>query len=205
MYSRCHSIIQTVQLRHLERWKRNSKGLPIIAVRALPCLGGCNSLNLFSMLDTRSAAAPEELDCLGMSACWVRPVAMSYTMGTMMLTGSWGTGMRWVSCSCESGRVGDTERGRRSEEESTCASKQTTLKRMHQSYKEEHFGLEHHSDGSRRGDGGSAWRDGETELDIPFQLSSLIRELWVRGYILKNEVGKKACLSELWNKQSQQL
>lgn len=23
---------------------------------------------------------------------------MSYTMGTIMLTGSWGTGMRWVSC-----------------------------------------------------------------------------------------------------------
>lgn len=39
------------------------------SVLALPCLGGCNSLNLFRMLDTRSAAAPEELDCLGMSAC----------------------------------------------------------------------------------------------------------------------------------------
>lgn len=48
-----------------------------------------------------SAAAPEELCCLGMSACWVRPVAMSYTMGTIMLTGSWGTGMRWVSCNCD--------------------------------------------------------------------------------------------------------
>lgn len=48
-----------------------------------------------------SAAAPEELGCLGMSACWVRPVAMSYTMGTIMLTGSWGTGIRWVSCNCD--------------------------------------------------------------------------------------------------------
>lgn len=66
---------------------------------------------------------------------------------------------------------------------------------MHRSYKEEHFGLEHHSDGSRRGDGGSTWRDGETELYIPFQLSSLIRELWVKGYIFKTKGEKKASLS----------
>lgn len=66
-----------------------------------PCLAGCSSLNLFRILETMSAAAPEELCCLGMSACWVRPVAMSYTMGTIMLTGSCGTGIRWVSCSCE--------------------------------------------------------------------------------------------------------
>lgn len=61
-------------------------------------------MNLFRILDTMSAAAPEELCCLGMSACCVRPVAMSYTMGTMMLTGSWGTGIRWVSCNCEANR-----------------------------------------------------------------------------------------------------
>lgn len=58
-------------------------------------------MNLLRILETMSAAAPEELCCLGMSACCVRPVAMSYTMGTMMLTGSWGSGMRWVSCNCE--------------------------------------------------------------------------------------------------------
>ena len=58
-------------------------------------------MNLFRIFETMSAAAPEELCCLGMSACWVSPVAMSYTMGTIMLTGSWGTGIRWVSCSCE--------------------------------------------------------------------------------------------------------
>lgn len=67
----------------------------------LPCLAGCSSLNLLRILETMSAAAPEELCCLGMSACWVRPVAMSYTMGTIMLIGSWGTGMRWVSCNCD--------------------------------------------------------------------------------------------------------
>lgn len=54
------------------------------------------------------------------------------------------------------------------------------IKLLQKSYKEEHFGLEHHGDGSRRGDGGSAWRDGEAELDIPFKLSGLIRELRVK-------------------------
>lgn len=54
-----------------------------------------------------------------------------------------------------------------------------------ESYKEEHFGLEHHRDGSRWGDGGSAWRDGETKLDIPFKLPGLIRELRRKGVIMK--------------------
>lgn len=42
--------------------------------------------------------------------------------------------------------------------------------------KEKHFGLEHHSDGPRRGDGWGTGRDGETELDIPLELSSLVGE-----------------------------
>lgn len=60
----------------------------------------------------------------------------------------------------------------------TTTTKQRKL--LQKSYKEEHFGLEHHGDGSRRGNGGSAWRDGEAELDIPFKLSGLIRELRVK-------------------------
>lgn len=75
-------------------------------VRGSPCLAGCSSLNLLRILETMRAAAPDELCCLGMSACWVRPVAMSYTIGTMMLTGSWGTGSRWVSCNCKQGKSG---------------------------------------------------------------------------------------------------
>lgn len=76
-----------------------------------PGLAGCSSLNLLRILETMSAAAPEELCCLGMSACWVRPVAMSYTMGTIMLTGSWGTGIRWVSWSCEAEQTKHTGSG----------------------------------------------------------------------------------------------
>lgn len=34
-----------------------------------PCLAGCSSLNLLRILETMSAAAPDELCCLGMSAC----------------------------------------------------------------------------------------------------------------------------------------
>lgn len=37
--------------------------------RVSPCLAGCSSLNLLRILETKSAAAPEELCCLGMSAC----------------------------------------------------------------------------------------------------------------------------------------
>lgn len=44
-------------------------------------------------------------------------------------------------------------------------------------YKEEHLGLEHHSDGAGRGDGRSAGRDGEAELDVPLQLCGLFWEL----------------------------
>lgn len=44
-------------------------------------------------------------------------------------------------------------------------------------YKEEHLGLEHHSDCARRGDGRSAGRYSQTELDVPLQLASLVREL----------------------------
>lgn len=50
-----------------------------------------------------------------------------------------------------------------------------------ETYKEEHLGLEHHSDGSWRCDGGSTGRDGETELDIPLQLCSLVRELQIKA------------------------
>lgn len=82
-------------------------------------------------------------------------------------------------------RDGERHRERcEGQEESTSASKHTTVKVRRKSYKEEHFGLEHHSNGSWGGDGWSAWRDGETELDIPFQLSSLIRELWVKSQSL---------------------
>lgn len=98
---------------------------------------------------------------------------MSYTMGTMMLTGSWGTGMRWVSCNCDPRHTKHT--GVRSQAECRHACVVRVL--QHYTYKEEHLGFKHHSDGPRRGDGGSAWGDGETELDIPFQLCSLIREL----------------------------
>lgn len=44
-------------------------------------------------------------------------------------------------------------------------------------YKEEHLGLEHHSDGAGRGDWRSAGRDGEAELDVPLQLCGLFWEL----------------------------
>lgn len=44
-------------------------------------------------------------------------------------------------------------------------------------YEEEHLGLEHHSDGPRRSNGRGTGRDGETELDVPLQLCSLVREL----------------------------
>lgn len=77
------------------------------------------------------------------------------------------------------------------EESSRARETNKTAERVHESYKEEHFGLEHHGDSSRRGDGGSAWRDGETELDIPFQLSSLIRELRVKGHIKKMKEEKR--------------
>lgn len=65
-----------------------------------PCRGGWCSLNLLRMELTIRAAAPEELCWRGISACWVSPVAMSYTIGTMMLMSSWGTGSLWVSWSC---------------------------------------------------------------------------------------------------------
>lgn len=51
------------------------------------------------------------------------------------------------------------------------------VKETAETYKEEHLGFEHHSDGARRRDGGSTGRDGETELHVPLQLSSLVREL----------------------------
>ncbi len=44
-------------------------------------------------------------------------------------------------------------------------------------YKEEHLGLKHHSNGSWWGNGRSAGWDGETELHIPIQLGRLVWEL----------------------------
>lgn len=98
---------------------------------------------------------------------------MSYTMGTIMLTGSWGTGMRWVSCNW------DPKQKQHTGFRDTQVHSMEPVWRVNgeETYKEEHLGLEHHGDGSRRGDGGSAGGDGETELDVPLQLSRLVGEL----------------------------
>lgn len=47
------------------------------ATGQVPCRGGFISANLFRMLLTIMGAATEEFCCLGMSACWVVPEAMS--------------------------------------------------------------------------------------------------------------------------------
>ncbi len=44
-------------------------------------------------------------------------------------------------------------------------------------YKEEHLGFKHHSNGSWWGNGRSAGWDGQTELHIPIQLGRLVWEL----------------------------
>lgn len=94
---------------------------------------------------------------------------MSYTMGTIIVTGSWGTGIRWVSCNWGGGNQKPLNIQKELRRQWTGGTAGT--------YKEKHLRLEYHSNGPRRSNGGSTGRDGETKLDVPFKLASLVRVL----------------------------
>lgn len=155
---------------------------------------------------TIRAAAPDELCWRGISACWVSPVAISYTMGTMMLMGSCGPGILWVNWSCKQHMINSSLKSQWLQSQgktqalvhhliphndwwSWMASILVKIAKYQFTYKEQHFGLEYDSDGSWWGNGRSAGWDSQTKLHIPIQLSSLVWELkekcWI-GYISKS-------------------